>query len=156
MKIDLGVGAAEHQAHAPIVKPHAARVAARASARHITQLKRTIGLRWTGPDDAIMAAGQVLAREKAAGIQRIVAKRRRLDFLKLSKYHVRNHFERSVAERACVQSRKACAVLRFHLLDLRPPRLYFVRPGLGGGWCSFIVFTGNAADQSRSQRSQDY
>src|ERR1700726_3099655 len=68
-------------------------VATRAGARHITQLKWAICLRRIDPDDAVMAARQVLAREKAAGIQCVIAECRWLSFLKHPKHYVRNHFK---------------------------------------------------------------
>src|SRR6266571_6241701 len=133
MKVNLGVRAAENQAHGPIVKPHAPGMATRACARHITQLKCALRLRRIGPDDSVMAARHVPAWEKAAGIQRVVAKRCWLSFLKHPKHYVRNHFKCGVTERTGVHGLKARAVLRFHFLNLCSPSSHFFLPGLGGG-----------------------
>src|SRR6185369_4645882 len=156
MKANLGVRAADNQARGPIHKPDSPGVAARARACHITQLKCAFRRGRVSPDDAVMAARQVLTWEKAAGIQRLVSKGCRLSFLKHPKNHVRNHLECSVTERTFVHGLKARAVLRFHFLNLCSPSSHFVLPGSGGGRLfSLVALTGNARDQGHDQRSQD-
>src|SRR5215472_516176 len=114
MKGNLSVRASDNQSHGPIAKPHSPDVAARACTRHITQLKCAVRLGGSSPDDAVMAARHVLAREKAAGIQCVIAKGCRFSFLKHPKNYIRDHLQCRVTEGTGVHRHKTRAIVRLH------------------------------------------